>query len=158
MTHGRVTRIGIALLTLVLGSGLSAPPATAQAPPAPAPAGPAAPFQGVWRSGDSAVRITLRGTEARGAFTEVGQAARTLGFKPGEVSFVATVSGNYLHGEQTIRYAGNCHPNGRKVPMMARMTPDGRVLAIHYYVLTLDASCRDTGEFRIGESLWQRAP
>ena len=78
--------------------------------------------------------------------------------EPGDVSFVATGDGAYLHGEQTVRYGGTCHPNGRKVPMIGRMTPDGKALAVHFYNLTVDAGCRDTGEYNVTETLWQRQP
>ena len=40
--------------------------------------------------------------------------------------------------------------------MMARLTPDGRIMAIHTYAIRVDNLCRDTGEFSISENLWQR--
>ena len=143
-------RLGRALFTaaVVLGSG--AAPAAAQAP-AQAPA-----LQGLWKSSDTTIRITVEKGQAKSQFVEVGQNARTLGFKPGEGSFVATADGNYLFGQQTIRYGGNCHPNGRKVPVMGRMTPDGKSLALHFYAVRIDAQCRDTGEYSVSQSLWQR--
>lgn len=152
----RLAAIGFVLF--VAGGVLPARVA-AQAPPAPRPPAPApAPgsLQGLWRSADTTIRIVMNNREVRGMFAEVGEGARALGFKPGELSFVATVNGNYLYGQRTIRYRGNCHPNGRKVPMMGRMTPDGRVLAVHYYNVVVDPNCRDTGEYRVAETLWQR--
>jgi hypothetical protein len=122
----------------------------------PVPAEGQAAVQGLWRNADTTIRVVLERNQARGMFVEVGQAARQLGFKPGEVSFAATVDGHYLHGEQIIRYGGACHPNGRKVPMIARMTPDGRALAIHFYNISVDPNCRDTGEYSVTETLWQR--
>lgn len=151
------------VLTLVLAAGTGAWPAAAQAPgaaPQPPRAAPAAvSLQSVWRSGDTTIRIVVNGTEARGVFAEVGQGAKALGFKAGEASFVATAAGSYLSGQQTMRYSTpNCHPNGRKVPMMGRMTPDGQALAIHFYNVIVDPNCRDTGQYRVVETLWQRVP
>ena len=113
--------------------------------------------QGLWRGGDTTIRVTVSGTEARALFVDVGTAARALGFKPGEVSFVATTIENFLYGVQTVRY-GKCHPNGRKVPVIGRLTADGQTLAIHNYLITVDANCRDTGEYTLRQSLWQRIP
>ncbi len=148
MRNGFVFRLGPVALALVVGSGIMVPAAPAQTP---AP-------QGVWRSEDTTMRIVVDRSQARGLFVEVGQRTRALGFKPGEASFVATVSGSLLHGEQTIRYGGTCHPNGRKVPMIGRVAPNGQALAIHFYNLTVDPNCRDTGEYSVTETLWQRVP
>lgn len=147
---------GRVALALVIGSLVAIGGANAQQPaPAPAPAAAAIP-QGVFKSGESTIRVTVNRTEVRGVFAEVGQGARNLGFKPADVSFVGAVSGNLMHGEQTVRYGPRCHPNGRKVPMMGRLTPNGQVLAIHFYMIETDANCRDTGNYRITETLWQR--
>ena len=127
--------------------------ACAQGPPVPAPA-----LEGLWKAGDTVMKVTIDGTTVRATMADVGTAARAIGFKPGDVSFVASADGHYLWGEQVIRYSGNCHPSGRKVSMMARMTPDGRVLAVHHYTRPIDPGCRDTGEYNISEVLWQRAP
>jgi hypothetical protein len=143
-----VFRPRLAVLALSLVTAVSVPVATAQAPS----------IQGIWQSGDSKVRITVNKTEAKAVFTEVGTAARGLGFKSGETSFAATVLDNYLHGEQIIKYGGRCHPNGRKVPMIARLAPNGRILAIHNYNVAVDPNCRDTGEYTVAETLWQRLP
>jgi hypothetical protein len=113
-------------------------------------------FPGMWGSGDSTIRIVLTMGELRGIFATVSKAARDIGFRPGEVSFTAVAVDNYLHGVQTQRYGGTCHPNGRRVAMMSRLTPDGRTLAIHTYAVRVDHLCRDTGEFSISEGLWQR--
>jgi hypothetical protein len=143
-------------LVLVVASVMSTGGALAQAPPVPAPAQNVSP-QGVFRSGDTTIRVTITRTEARGVFAEVGQSARNLGFKPADVSFVASVAGSLMHGEHTIRYGRpNCHPNGRKVPMMGRLTPNGQVLAVHFYMLQTDQNCRDTGQYEVSQTLWQR--
>ena len=115
-------------------------------------------MQGVWRSGDTALRVNVTGSEAKGVFAAVSEASRAIGFKPGDVSFVATVMGNYLYGQQTIRYGGNCHANGRKVPLIGRLAPNGQVLAIHFYGVEVDANCQDTGQVSVTETLWQRQP
>lgn len=114
--------------------------------------------QGVWRNADTTIRIAVERNQARALFVEVGPGARALGFKPGEASFVAILNANYLNGEQTIRYGGNCHPAGRKVPMMGRVTPEGRMLAIHFYNIVVDRNCRDTDEYTVTETLWERIP
>ena len=142
-----------ALLALAVVAGLSIPGARAQGPTAPAPA-----LEGLWKAGDTVMKVTIDGTTVRATMADVGTAARALGFKPGDVSFVASAEGHYLWGEQVIRYTGPCHPNGRKVSMMGRMTPDGRVLAVHHYTRPIDPGCRDTGEYEISQVLWQRVP
>jgi hypothetical protein len=30
------------------------------------------------------------------------------------------------------------------------------VLAVHFYMLQTDANCRDTGQYVVSETLWQR--
>ena len=154
MTRSIGKRASIAVVGLVVGVTLTALGAAAQAPSAQAQA-----IQGTWRSGDTTIRVTVNKAEVRGVFAEVGQAARTLGFKAGDVSFTATAVDNYLHGVQTIRYGRpTCHPNGRRVTMMARITPDRRTMAIHNYAIAVDDACRDTGQFSLAETLWQRGP
>lgn len=114
-------------------------------------------IEGTWRSSNgSTIRVEVKGAEASGRFVDVGPDARALGFKPGDVSLTGMIVENYVHGVQTIRYGGTCHPNGRKVPFIARVTPNGQVLAIHFYTVQLDNSCRDTGQYSIDETLWQR--
>ncbi len=144
------TVCGIAGLGLVMV--MATTPAPAQAPQAPS-------LAGVWKNGDTTLRVTQNRAEVKGSFVELGQNARALGFKPGEVSFSGTANGNFMNGEQTIRYSvANCHPNGRKVPMMGRLAPNGQALAIHYYFIAADANCRDTGQYNVTETLWERVP
>lgn len=135
------------------GIGLWAPTPAAQTGAAPGPL-----MEGTWRSGDTTMRVVLDRGLLRATMTELGPAARALGFKPGDLSFVAASEGNFLWGQQTIRYGGACHPNGRNVSMMGRMRPDGRVLALHNYTVSIDDSCRDTGEYSIAQTLWERVP
>jgi hypothetical protein len=146
MRHALRAQINMAVVALVAGVALTALEAAAQ---------PAA-LQGTWRSGDTTIRVVFTMGEVRGIFATVSEAARELGFKPGDVSFIATAVDNYLHGVQTFRYGGTCYPNGRRVTMMARLTPDGRAMAIHTYAIRVDDLCRDTGEFSISEGIWQR--
>ena len=126
---------------------------------APAGAQQNADMQGLWKNAESTVRITVKNGDVRAQFVEIGAIARDLGFKPGELSLSATQRGPFLIGEQTVRYAGNpaCYKEGRKVPAMGRMSPDGRVLALHNYTLVIGPDCRDTGQYTITETLWQRA-
>jgi hypothetical protein len=140
------TRISTAVVAFVAGVALTVLEAAAQT----------AALQGTWRSGDTTIRVVFTMGEVRGIFATVSKAARELGFKPGDVSFTAVAVDNYLHGVQTFRYGGTCYPSGRRVTMMARLTPDGRTMAIHTYAIRVDDLCRDTGEFSISESLWQR--
>jgi hypothetical protein len=114
-------------------------------------------LEGTWRSGGSTIRVTLQGAVATGVFVEVSLEARRLGFEPGQVSFVATVRGRFLEGQRTLRYGGGCYPEGRVVPMIGLLRPGGATLATHFYNLTVDAACRDTGVYRVPETLWQRA-
>jgi hypothetical protein len=146
MRYAIRTRISMAVVALVAGVALTVLEAAAQT----------AALQGLWRSGDTTIRVVFTKGEVRGIFAMVGKTARELGFKPGEVSFTATAVDNYLHGVQTIRYSATCHPNGRRVTMMARLTPDGRAMAIHTYAIRADDLCRDPGQFSVSESLWQR--
>ena len=145
MGHAMRTRI-IILATLLAEIALSAPGV----------AGQSVALQGMWRSGETTMRVIHTMGEVRGIFATVSTAARAIGFKPGDVSFNAATFDNYLHGVQMHRYGGGCYPNGRRVAMMARLTPDGRLMAIHTYEIRVDNLCRDTGEFSISESLWQR--
>jgi hypothetical protein len=146
----------VVALWVLAGSALGGSLAGAQAP---APAAPAAPtLDGLWRSGDSTIRISVEGSEARAVFDAVGERARALGFKGGERSFEATIDHGFLYGRRMIRYGGTCYLSGRRVPMLGRLSPDGRTLAIHFYSATVDQNCRDTGQYAVTETLWQRAP
>jgi hypothetical protein len=146
MRHVIRTPISVTVVALVAGVVLTELDAAAQT----------AALQGMWRSGDTTMRLVFTMGEVRAIFATVGKAARELGFKPGDVSFTAVAVDNYLHGVQTFRYGGTCYPNGRRVVMMARLTSDGRVMAIHTYAIRMDDLCRDTGEFSVNEGLWQR--
>ena len=148
MTRRLIPRWTLEIVTVAAVAGRLSVPVHAQAPS----------MAGVWRSNDTSIRVTVERNEAKGVFVEAGAGARALGFKPGDPSFTAAVMGNYLHGEQIIRYTGTCATaSGRKVPMMGRLTPNGQSLAIHFYGVSIDANCRDTGEYTVSESLWQRA-
>lgn len=146
MRHAIRTRTSMAVVALVTGVALTVLDAAAQT----------AALQGTWRSGDTTMRVVFTMGQVRGIFATVGKGARELGFKPGDLSFTATAVDNYLHGVQTFRYGGACYPNGRRVTMMARLTPDGRIMAVHTYAIRVDDLCRDTGEFSLSEGLWQR--
>jgi len=149
--HGFVVAVWV-LAASALGGSL----AGAQAP---APATPATPtLEGLWRSGDSTIRISVKGSEVRAVFDVVGERARGLGFKGGERSFDATIDHGFLYGRRLIRYSGTCYLTGRQVPMLGRLSPDGRTLAIHFYSATVDQNCRDTGQYAVTETLWERAP
>ena len=149
-----MNRNGLAVtLWLVAGSiaaALLAPPAHAQ--------NKAASLQGSWRSADSVIKITMSKNEIKAQFAEVGQGAKALGFKPGDVSFTGATRDQLIVGEQVIRYgtAMTCGKDGRKVPMMGKLAPDGQVLALHFYNLVVDKDCKDTGQYGITETLWQR--
>lgn len=143
--------LGAVALWLGAGPAWVGLDAAAQTPAARAPA-----LEGSWRSGDSTIRITVKGSEARGTFVVVGEQARALGFKPGERSFLATVEGSLLYGRLVIRYGGSCYLSGRQVPMMGWIAPDGRVLAMNLYTITVDQNCRDTGRYNISETRWER--
>jgi hypothetical protein len=175
MNTRSVAGLGTVLLFLI-GAGAGAPTVSAQAqpqpqtPPAQAPAPAPAPrqapaaqtstqpsrIQGLWRSGDTTIRITMQGSEARGVFAQVGQEAQGLGFKSGELSFVAGLTGQWLSGTQTVRYGGRCFATGRKVPMMGGITPNGQTLVIHFYNVPIDGECRDSGQYTIVATVWQR--
>lgn len=156
MKKSLVSRLALAGSVMLLVAGLGTPVATAQAPG----------LQGIWQgiTNDPAgtptgtvIRLVVNKSEVKGVFTQVSPESRQIGFKPGDTSFVATASGSYLHGELTIHYPPPCHPNGRKVPMMGRMTPDGRNLALHHYIVGVDQNCRDTGAYGVDQMLFHRA-
>lgn len=121
--------------------------------------GPA--IQGLWRSSDTTVRITLNKSEVKGVFEQVGPLAQDLGFKAGDIALTGTVSERFVTGEQTIRYGAkqNCfRERGRKVPLMGYLRADNQVLALHFYNVLIDANCRDTGVYDITETLWEQVP
>ena len=115
-------------------------------------------LQGAWKNVDTVIRITVNKNEVKAQFADVGQGAKTLGFKPGDVSFSGTSKDQFMVGEQIIRYGSSqtCYKDGRKVPMMGKLSPDGNVIALHFYNVLLDAQCKDTGQYAVTETLWQR--
>ena len=143
--------VGIALLLLLVAPGTPLP--TSAQPRQAAPS-----LQGQWRNDDTTVQITVNKEEIEGKFTQVGAAAASLGFKVGEVSLKGTQRGEFVFGEQTIRYGGTlpCFKDGRKVAFIGRVTPDGQVLALHNYNVFIAPDCRDTGAYQVIETLWQR--
>ena len=150
---GRLVLIGgLALTVFFMGSSITSAQAGAQK---------SLTVQGLWRNGDTTMRITVNKSQVKGVFEEVGQLARELGFSAREEILTGTLRDSLIHGEQTIRYGTtqSCfRERGRKVPLMARMTPDGQVLAIHFYNLRVDANCQDTGVYEVTETLWQLVP
>lgn len=151
MTPWMASRLG-ALWLFAMAAAI-APAQSAEAQTAATPT-----VQGLWRSGDTTIRISVSGSEARALFADVGQQARALGFKPAELSFVASVAGQYLHGVQTVRYGGSCFPAGREVAMMGRLAADGQTLTIHFYNILIAADCRDTGQDQVLLTSWERVP
>jgi hypothetical protein len=145
--------VGIVLFLLLVAPGNPLP--TSAQPRQAAPS-----LQGQWRNADSIIQITVNKEEIEGRFTQVGPAAAGLGFKVGEVSLKGSQRGEFLFGEQTIRYGGTqaCFKDGRKVPFIGRVTPDGQVLAFHNYNVFVGPDCRDTGAYQVLETLWQRVP
>jgi len=115
-------------------------------------------LRGIWRGGDSSIRVSVRDSVATGIFLRVGADARQLGFKPGDVSFVANVrgEGELLNGQQTLRYRDACHPEGRPVPMIGLVGLGGNVLTIYCYTFPVDIACQDTGEYSVIETVWRR--
>src|SRR5262245_47854078 len=123
-----LTRISTAalvtLIAMAMGSAVHAQPS----PPPPD-------LPGLWKNADTTIRITVQKDEVRGEFVEVGAAAAKLGFKPKEVSLTARRRGPFIFGEQVIRYSGNCYKEGRRIPVIGRLTPDGANLALHHYTV-----------------------
>ena len=112
--------------------------------------------EGLWQSGGTVIRVTLRGSEATAVFVKVGQGGQRLGFKPGDASFVATVDGRNLAGEQTIRYSTSCYPEGRPVSMVGLLRPGGDSLTTHYYSIDITPECEDDGKYSVADTLWER--
>ena len=139
----------VALITIAAGSA-------AQAQSSAPPASPPPDLSGLWKNADTTIRITVQKDEVRGEFVEVGAAAKTLGFKAKEVSLMARRRGPFIFGEQVIRYSGNCYKEGRKIPVIGRLTPDGANLALHHYTVYIGPECRDTGEYTLIQTLWRR--
>ena len=114
------------------------------------------PLDGLWGSGGSRLRVSIRNGEATGVFDAVGDGARRIGFKPGDVSFVARVTNGQFDGRMTFRYETACYPEGRAVPVIGLLRRDGDTLVMHYYNLALDADCGDTGGYTIADTIWNR--
>jgi len=114
------------------------------------------PLDGLWSSAGSVLRVRVRDGEATAVFFRVGQGARQLGFKPGDVSFVAHVDGQQLDGRLNLRFAGPCYPNGRTVPMIGILRRDGEGMVTHFYNFTLGDDCGDAGPYQISDTIWER--
>ena len=140
--------VAVISVTLAAGSVVQA-----QQPPPPQPD-----MSGLWRNADTTIRITVQRDEVRGEFVDVGPAAAGLGFKVKEASLIARRRGSFLFGEQVIRYGANqqCYKEGRRVPVIGRLTPDGKDLALHNYSVFIGPECRDTGEYTMVQTLWRR--
>jgi hypothetical protein len=115
-------------------------------------------LQGLWANTGTTLRITVNKGEVEARFVDVGQGAATLGFKAGELGLKASQRGDLLFGEQTIRYGTTqaCYKDGRKVPVIGRMTPDGQFLAFHNYDILITPDCKDTGRYQVIETVWQK--
>ena len=138
----------VALITVVLFAVFAV---QAQQPPQPD-------LSGLWKNADTTIRITVQKDDVRGEFVDVGPAAANLGFKPKEVGLTARRRGPFLFGEQVIRYGSTqqCYKEGRKIPVIGRLTPDGASLALHHYTVFIGPECRDTGEYTLIQTLWRR--
>jgi len=116
-------------------------------------------LRGVWQSGGTSYKITTDGAKVSGTFEVVIPGAQALGFKSGDFSFEGTQSGNFLRGEQVIRYPSEnpCHkPNGRRVPFMGMVSSDGKQLVMDWYNVSVDVkTCQDLGR-TIGVTLLER--
>ena len=140
----------IVMVAIMVGLVLSAGPrAQAQSPGG---------LPGLWSNTGSTLRLTVNKGEVEGRFVDVGQRAAALGFKAGEISLKGSQRGDLLFGEQTIRYGTEqaCYKDGRKVPFMGRMTPDGQFLAFHNYDIVIAPDCKDTGRYQVIETVWQK--
>lgn len=106
-------------------------------------------IRGSWQNSGSIFRMAIDGAKVTAVFEIVSPEAQVLGFKEGDVSFAGTRSGNFIQGEQVIRYAAEvaCHrEGGRRVPFMAMVADDGRRIVIDWYSIALDIkTCRDLG-------------
>src|SRR5262249_8809493 len=124
--------------------------ATVVACNANSPASPTGPdIAGEWQSGASVYRITSNGTQVKAIFEAVSPEAEVLGFKKGDLSFEGVRKGNFLQGEQVIRYPANspCYKGaGRRVPFMALIGADGQRIVVDWYNLAVSPeTCQDVG-------------
>ena len=116
-------------------------------PSTPAVVGPE--VQGDWQSGGTTYRLTTDGAKVTALFDAVSADAQALGFKKGDLSFIGTRNGNFIQGEQVIRYPSNipCHrESGRRVPFMAMVAEDGKRIVLDWYNVSLNVqTCKDVG-------------
>jgi hypothetical protein len=106
-------------------------------------------ISGEWRSGASVYRLTTAGAKVTAVFVNVSPEGQALGFKVGDLSFEGTRKGNFIQGEQIIRYQADipCHrESGRRVPFIGMLAADGRRIVIDWYNVSLNAqTCQDVG-------------
>lgn len=143
----------VAVISVALAAGSVVQAQQPQQPQAPQPD-----LSGLWRNADTTIRITVQRDEVRGEFVDVGPGAAGLGFKVKEASLIARRRGPFLFGEQVIRYGANqqCYKEGRRIPVIGRLSPDGKDLALHNYSVFIGPECRDTGEYTMVQTLWRR--
>ena len=102
---------------------------------------------GEWRSGASVYRLTTDGRKVTVVFETVSPEGQALGFKAGDLSFEGTRKGNFIQGEEMLRYPSNvpCHqPGGRRVPFIGMIAADGRRMVIDWYNVSVNVqSCED---------------
>ncbi len=114
--------------------------------PAPS-AGPD--IAGEWQSGASIYRITTSGPQVKAVFEGVSPEAEALGFKKGDLSFEGVRKGNFLQGDQVIRYppSNPCYKEaGRRVPFMALIGADGQRIVVDWYNPSVSPeTCQDMG-------------
>jgi hypothetical protein len=115
-------------------------------------------LNGRWQSGASTYRLTSDGTKLTAVFESVSSEGQTLGFKAGDLSFEGTRKGNFILGDQVIRYPSNipCHQTGRRVPFIGMIGTDGQRVVIDWYNVSLDVpTCQDVGR-SLGNTLLER--
>jgi hypothetical protein len=102
-----------------------------------------------WQSGATVYRITTSGTKVTGKFEVVSPAGQALGFQQGDISFEGARKGNFISGEQVIRYPRDnpCFkPDGRRVPVIGIVGRDGRTMVLDWYNMTVNTqTCEDIG-------------
>jgi hypothetical protein len=105
--------------------------------------------RGEWQSGATVYRLETDGAKVTATFDAVSPEAQALGFKKGDLSFVGTRNGNFIQGEQVIRYPATipCHrESGRRVPFMAMVADDGKRIILDWYNVSLNTqTCKDVG-------------
>jgi hypothetical protein len=102
---------------------------------------------GEWQSGGSVYRITTSGAQVKAVFEAVSADGQALGFKKGDVSFEGVRKGNFIQGDQVIRYPASnpCYrDSGRRVPFMAIISADGQRIVVDWYNLPVSPqTCQD---------------